>query len=771
MVTCPLQHVTHGALACDASSGCQRLERGGHWYSGHCSVPRAPPQPYFYCRGAGQFLSYQLLCDFRRDCADGGDEDFCLHPEHRTHAFACGLGQYVDFDQRCDGDYDCVTKKDEKDCSRSRQPIVFHLHPPAVLHLDMMGGFTVTTLPAHTQCPATHFQCHSGFCLPVYLRCNDVNDCLHHDDEIGCQDYTCPGFYRCRDSSRMICVHLNHLCDGTKHCPLYDDELLCDQTACPQSCACYGRAFTCTNTFPVRSFLQLRYLEAKGSGLGQSDVTQNAMLVHLGVQACGWRNVTYLIFPNLHSLDLSYNLLRSVKVRKFEGCPHLQSLNLAGNLLSGALPASQDAYVLLSLVVFNFSAIQISVVNMTELSVVMPELQLLDLSWSEVESLQGRDVFQNLRVLDLRGCPLSEFARDFMKGMHQLSHVSADDFKLCCSVVLPDAFKGECLAPSDEISSCSDLLKATAYRWALAVFAVLAILGNLSGFVYRLYFWSENMRTGFAVFVCHLCVSDFLMGVYLALIGVADQVYAGVYLWRHADWKNSAVCSLAGLLSFLSSEVSAFLMCIITVDRFLVLRFPFSRIRFDARTAHVTCIVIWLLGVTLAAVPLLPVTSHWGFYRQTGICIPLPFTRADFPGHGYSFSVMIVCNLVLCVLIAAGQCLIFWSVRPSSLPDPGSDPKPTGGQGARSKEAAIARRLLTIALSDFLCWFPIGLCGLLAARGVLIPGEVSVAMAIFILPLNSAINPLLYTLSVMLERQQRARERRLLQILRVKRKK
>ena len=66
----------------------------------------------------------------------------------------------------------------------------------------------------------------------------------------------------------------------------------------------------------------------------------------------------------------------------------------------------------------------------------------------------------------------------------------------------------------------------------------------------------------------------------------------------------------------------------------------------------------------------------------------------------------------------------------------------------------IARRLVTIAVSDFLCWFPIGLLGLLASGGVSIPGEVNVAMAIFALPINSAINPFLYTLNRMLERRQ-----------------
>ena len=81
------------------------------------------------------------------------------------------------------------------------------------------------------------------------------------------------------------------------------------------------------------------------------------------------------------------------------------------------------------------------------------------------------------------------------------------------------------------------------------------------------------------------------------------------------------------------------------------------------------------------------------------------------------------------------------------------------------KDANIARRLVTIALSSFLCWFPIGVMGLMAARGVPIPSEVNVAAAILVLPLNSALNPFLYNLSMLLEKRRKARDKKLLQKL------
>ena len=83
----------------------------------------------------------------------------------------------------------------------------------------------------------------------------------------------------------------------------------------------------------------------------------------------------------------------------------------------------------------------------------------------------------------------------------------------------------------------------------------------------------------------------------------------------------------------------------------------------------------------------------------------------------------------------------------------------------RSKDLALAQRLFSVVVSDFLCWFPIGLLGLLASRDIPISGEVNVGMAIFVLPLNSALNPFLYSLTATRARRAREREQKLLRTL------
>ncbi|PFX15638.1 Carboxypeptidase N subunit 2, partial [Stylophora pistillata] len=65
------------------------------------------------------------------------------------------------------------------------------------------------------------------------------------------------------------------------------------------------------------------------------------------------------------------------------------------------------------------------------------------------------------------------------------------------------------------------------------------------------------------------------------------------------------------------------------------------------------------------------------------------------------------------------------------------------------REASLAKRVFFIVLTDCVCWLPIVVIGLrsLLEKSFRTPGDLAVWIAVFVLPVNSAINPILYTLS------------------------
>ena len=134
---------------------------------------------------------------------------------------------------------------------------------------------------------------------------------------------------------------------------------------------------------------------------------------------------------------------------------------------------------------------------------------------------------------------------------------------------------------------------------------------------------------------------------------------------------------------------------------------------------------------------------------QSSCCFCLKITNVT---DSVFSCIFIILNFVLFAFIGVGQIVIYTAIRKTSA---------SSGSRNREREMAVARRLFLIVLTDFCCWFPIGLMGVLAAAwGVTIPGVVNVFTAIFVLPVNSALNPFLYTLNGVLQRRRAAKEKK-----------
>ena len=493
------------------------------------------------------------------------------------------------------------------------------------------------------------------------------------------------------------------------------------------------------------------------------ETARNTMLVYLNLADCGIDSEgSDVLLPNLKTLDLSHNKLSTIPYTILNASPNLRALSLSNNPLSVTMSTGFNPFKTYpSTISLDFSQIPISTLN-HELIHLFPEVHVLNFSGCGVDRVSGEGfrLVPKLRTLDMRGCPLSRIDKHILQGLHQLHTVYADNFRLCCTAALTETFDTKnCRAPESEVSSCANLLRSNLYRVALATFCILAIAGNTLCCLFRVLASKSESSQAFSVFVLHLCLSDFLMGVYLALIGVTDLRHRDRYVWEDTAWRNSAGCRLAGFLALLSCEVSAFLICLITIDRFLAVRFPLSFVHFSGFHAQLASCVSWATGLALATVPLLPPVAHWHFYGQTGICVPLPVTQTQSAGHNYSFGVMIIVNFVLFLITVAGQAAIYMSIRANTM---------VGSRtGQHSQGMDIARRLCTVAVTDFLCWFPIGCLGLLASRGFPVSGDVNVAMAILVMPLNSAINPFLYTLNVLLEKREKRKEKQLIQKIRL----
>ena len=90
--------------------------------------------------------------------------------------------------------------------------------------------------------------------------------------------------------------------------------------------------------------------------------------------------------------------------------------------------------------------------------------------------------------------------------------------------------------------------RSDSYRMFLWLFAIVALLGNLSSILVRTLKRrrkSSNTAKAFNLFVSSLSIADSQMGIYLSVIGIADQVFKGSYLWQDVKWKSSTMCQVS----------------------------------------------------------------------------------------------------------------------------------------------------------------------------------------------------------------------------------
>lgn len=157
------------------------------------------------------------------------------------------------------------------------------------------------------------------------------------------------------------------------------------------------------------------------------------------------------------------------------------------------------------------------------------------------------------------------------------------------------------------------------------------------------------------------------------------------------------------------------------------------------KDAKIIIASLWATSITFSGLPLINQFSYFdNFYGRSGVCLALHITNERPNGWLYSVFIYLFLNLISFTLICGSYLWMFVSARNTQI-------------AARSRENNVqnrmARRMMFIVMTDFWCWMPIITLGIVSLFGVAIPPQVFAWIAVFVLPLNAAVNPTLYTLS------------------------
>ena len=354
-----------------------------------------------------------------------------------------------------------------------------------------------------------------------------------------------------------------------------------------------------------------------------------------------------------------------------------------------------------------------------------------------------------------------------------------DDHHLCCHFDnLDDCIT---LEPQPPLFMCGSLMQNSVLRVSMWVLGVSALIGNAYVIVVR---FQEKMRSPThakqGLLVLNLAMSDCLMGVYMVILASVDLYYGDQYFIYSDVWRSSALCKLESFLSLLSSEASILFITLITLDRFLSIMFPFNSIQFRSKSIKVAVAISWIFAFLLGFIPTYYAGSESDLYDLSDVCVGLPLiTRPasyniessgidgmnsersfdlpipdEFkPAWYFSIAIFLGLNLVCFLFIFICYMTMFIHVKVIS-----GDVKQASN---RSDDLKIAVRMAAIVGTDFICWMPIIIMGILSQTGaVVIPLQMYTWSVVFILPINSSLNPYLYTIASLITDYRKAAEKK-----------
>ena len=533
------------------------------------------------------------------------------------------------------------------------------------------------------------------------------------------------------------------------------------------------------HVFPERGilyFLHNRISEIHPQTQGL-DLSQDSFTVYgLGLGYNRISEIHPLLFQNytnLHFLYIDHNDINNLHPNQFQPLQRiLVILDLSHNNLVTFTLASTTEFSLLKYLSLANNRLRVLSCSMFQHIL---SIETLDLSNNQINMINSMNQVNSSVApaevqIDLRKNNLYSLSIESFSGFNRSTVVMVDKEATCCFITTVNC---SATFPKSQFLTCGKLLPNHIQRVTLWILGLFALLSNLGVLLYR-FCNKQNENKVQLLLISNLSISDLIMGLYMIIISSAD-LYQLYYkrIFPSELWWRSFACKFAETLSVLSSEASVFFVTLISVDRLIGITCRFSTYRIGTRTSRVLSLVLWLIAISISILSTILSSIDPDWYDVSEVCTGLPLSQRDVyetrfseshgmtlteilegPGFNTTFDVVIghqpgmylglavftalnsICFVVICACYTG---IFLYTVQTTKQAGRGRDMK---------QERKMATKMGAIVITDLLCWAPIIILSILVQSGrhVVTP-RVYTWIVTFVLPINSAINPFLYTLS------------------------
>ncbi len=552
------------------------------------------------------------------------------------------------------------------------------------------------------------FKCPLSHCIPHNYLCDGKWDCLFGYDELVCPKM-CLNMYKCGGAIH-VCVYLGKVCDGEEECPQGDDEMFCDLNSmqCPHQCSCFMYAIHCSGGGDFNAFRQrfpLISVSVSSAGSIPLDLFQGQFPVakYFSLRS---NCITFVcgksMFPqNMALMDAGKNCITKITSYCFESYLFLRILRLDRNFISSI---EHKAFV------------------------VLPSLRLLDLSSNPLQNVPPNVVLntENLALLALRNVSLKDIALNAFPE-HSVHVVDTDDFHLCC-ITSASQF---CTANIPWYISCTNLLPNAGLKIFVITTSLLIICFNLSSIIFHLV--TRKYKKAHAATVVGINFTDMLSTIYLCIIWVSDIIFDGTFHVQEENWRSSVACFAAYDLILWFTLLSQLSLGFLSLSRLMY-------VIYSGETAFKETVFVIKVFVVMFAI---------SFLMAVGVTVAMRFTMYQLP---FSLCLPFLDPTDRILLIKVTTWFAVISQLHSSLAILWmhtvliykilSMRKLSGSTVADSDSSVLlVAQLVTITVSNILCWFPANGIYLAAMFLDRYPMDLAIWTTLAALPINSLINP------------------------------
>jgi len=366
-------------------------------------------------------------------------------------------------------------------------------------------------------------------------------------------------------------------------------------------------------------------------------------------------------------------------------------------------------------------------------------------------------------------------------------------------------FSDECPKDLDEdvLSSRKELLGSTGFRVTTWIIGIVAVMGNIVTFAgaAKSLIQMKNInpisKINF-VFLLNLSVADCLMGFYLLSLSFKSLYFSGKYCMYDKAWRSGPTCAGLGGLALISSQSSVFILVGLTTLRLYSVLNPAKTKNFSLLLPVLALFLAWSVSILVAVLPRamqlsdyfvseiwmptnftnmeirnkfsqvvfvqrlatikpvanpLPEITSWialgkfiqtnypeleikgyfGYFSDNSLCLPKFFVSIGEAGWEYTVGIILFNFLAFFYV-----CVAYWVIFKVSAN--------RHAKKMRSQQLVqMQKRVARLVVTDFFCWIPICIMSFVHLGGINVPDFAYAFSAVILLPINSAINPFLYS--------------------------